>query len=269
MKKRRVEDLEWIEQVTVYQFPEDHDAKEMLRIFSLYGWATEVVIPSKRDKLGRRFGFVRFIDNIIIGATKIHVNLPRYSRDVSKQRGYPNLKMEAMMEDRKSKRSFGAVVEDRRGKRVLAQEVKDTHRSSAAAEGHQSRTKYSNQIFNQPLLAPWKPFIHEQRSREKSEVKHRGEARRRQLRFDVSNEVLELFRKMYVGFVKQPGNSYRVQDWYSMQGVFSIKATPIGATKVLLEDIEEGTLDDLVCEDNRWIYEWFEVVKPSLAAPHC
>lgn len=79
------------------QFPEDHGAREMLRIFSLYGEAAEVVIPPKLDKLGRRFGFVRFwrirdpdrfaikLDNIIIGSTKIHVNCPRFNRDTSKQ----------------------------------------------------------------------------------------------------------------------------------------------------------------------------------------
>lgn len=74
------------------RFSEDHGAKEMLRIFSLYGKALEVVIPPKRDKLGRRLGFVRFMEvrepeffatklnNIIIGSTKLYVNIPRFSR---------------------------------------------------------------------------------------------------------------------------------------------------------------------------------------------
>lgn len=54
---------------------------------------------------------------------------------------------------------------------------------------------------------------------------------------------------MYVGYVRQPGTSYRVQDWFSMQGVFSIKITPLAANSVLLEDIEEGALEDLVRDD--------------------
>lgn len=49
-----------------------------------------------------------------------------------------------------------------------------------------------------------------------------------------------------MGYVKQPGTSYRIQDWFSIQGVFSIKVTPLGANSVLMEDIEEGTLEDLV-----------------------
>lgn len=90
-------------------FPDDHGATEMLRIFSMYGDATEVVIPAKRDKLGRRFGFVRFmevrdvklfatkLDNIIIGATKIHANIPRFTRDEYIRRAdqYPQKKVEA------------------------------------------------------------------------------------------------------------------------------------------------------------------------------
>lgn len=75
-------------------FPDTHGAKEMLGIFKLYGNVVEVVIPAKKDKRGKRFGFARFtnvedprlfatkLDNIIIGATKIYVNPPRFQRQV-------------------------------------------------------------------------------------------------------------------------------------------------------------------------------------------
>ncbi|MCI58511.1 RNA-binding protein 25-like, partial [Trifolium medium] len=65
----------------------------MLNIFQHYGNIVEVVIPAKRDKGGRRFGFARFdqvkdvrrfgieLDNIIIGRDKIFVNPPRFQRD--------------------------------------------------------------------------------------------------------------------------------------------------------------------------------------------
>ncbi|MCI49851.1 RNA-binding protein 25-like, partial [Trifolium medium] len=41
-------------------FPEDFGAKAMYNIFQKYGDIVEVVIPAKRDKGGRRFGFARF-----------------------------------------------------------------------------------------------------------------------------------------------------------------------------------------------------------------
>lgn len=73
-------------------FPDNFMAKHMLNAFLKYGEFEEVVIPAKRDKLGKRFGFARAVDvvdperfavkldNIIIGSEKIMVNLPRFSR---------------------------------------------------------------------------------------------------------------------------------------------------------------------------------------------
>lgn len=74
------------------EFPDTHGAIEMHRAFEYYGNVVDVVIPQKRNKRGKRFGFVRFrevedprtfaikLDNIIIGAKKIHVNIPRFQR---------------------------------------------------------------------------------------------------------------------------------------------------------------------------------------------
>lgn len=62
----------------------------MFYIFKDFGLTVEVVILPKRDKRGRRYGFVRFrkladsrmlevaLDNIIIKGRKIHVNTPRF-----------------------------------------------------------------------------------------------------------------------------------------------------------------------------------------------
>lgn len=41
-------------------FPEKFRAREIYGIFGEYGKADEVIIPGRRDKYGKRFGFVRF-----------------------------------------------------------------------------------------------------------------------------------------------------------------------------------------------------------------
>ena len=58
----------------------------------------EIIIPSKRNNNGRRYGFVRFkevkdthhlakqLDGIIIGGLKMYVNIPRYNREGPRQR---------------------------------------------------------------------------------------------------------------------------------------------------------------------------------------
>ncbi|CAL5205475.1 unnamed protein product [Lathyrus oleraceus] len=67
-------------------------AKEMFEIFKEHGMVVEVVIPPRRDKRGKIYGFVRFIkvvdarilavklDNIFIQGKKIYANIPRFQR---------------------------------------------------------------------------------------------------------------------------------------------------------------------------------------------
>ncbi|GAU46520.1 hypothetical protein TSUD_188290 [Trifolium subterraneum] len=76
--------------VTTYfftDFPKSFGVKSMLNTFNYYGEIVEVVIPAKRGRRGKRFGFARFdrvvdgrgfekeLDSIIIGMEKITVNL--------------------------------------------------------------------------------------------------------------------------------------------------------------------------------------------------
>lgn len=75
------------------RIPDNFDAVAMSGVFNKYGKVKEVVIPFKRMKNGQRFGFVRFwdvldpkyferkLDNIIIGCSKINVNLPRFGKE--------------------------------------------------------------------------------------------------------------------------------------------------------------------------------------------
>jgi hypothetical protein len=68
-------------------------AKDMWFVFQNWGKVKEVFIPNKRNKFGKKFGFVKFdkianpkaleekLDNIFIGEMKLHVNLPRFNRE--------------------------------------------------------------------------------------------------------------------------------------------------------------------------------------------
>jgi hypothetical protein len=89
------------ENITTYFFtdiPNSFGAKAMFNAFQYYGDVSEVVIPAKRDRGGRRFGFVRFnqvtderrfeyeLDKLIIGRNKITVNLSRFQRPAGVRR---------------------------------------------------------------------------------------------------------------------------------------------------------------------------------------
>lgn len=72
---------------------EEFGAKEMYPIFKEFGDIDKVIIPPKREKRDKQFGFVRFFNvaddrlmaiklvNIIIGSRTIHANLPRFDRE--------------------------------------------------------------------------------------------------------------------------------------------------------------------------------------------
>jgi hypothetical protein len=69
-------------------FPERYGAKALFNAFHNFGDVMEVVIPAKRNKGGRRFGFARFarvtdpitletsLDEIVFGGNKICQSVP-------------------------------------------------------------------------------------------------------------------------------------------------------------------------------------------------
>uniref|UniRef100_K7KKX5 RRM domain-containing protein n=1 Tax=Glycine max TaxID=3847 RepID=K7KKX5_SOYBN len=81
------------------RFPEDATAKELWIHFKQQGDVREVFIPRKRNKQGRRYGFVRYkgvrnvqqlqqhLDNMVFRGLKMNVNVPRYGRGTRKEDG--------------------------------------------------------------------------------------------------------------------------------------------------------------------------------------
>lgn len=54
--------------------------------------------------------------------------------------------------------------------------------------------------------------------------------------------------KAFVGEVLNPGSSYNVQTQSEVEGIFSIKVTPMGANLCLLEDVEDDFISELISE---------------------
>lgn len=47
-----------------------------------------------------------------------------------------------------------------------------------------------------------------------------------------------------------------------MEGVFSVKITPLGANLCLLEDLEEAFLVDMLDDGCTWWKRWFNLIRP-------
>ncbi|CAK8572777.1 unnamed protein product [Lathyrus sativus] len=95
--------VEGIQSFYISEFPNNVRAKKLFKLFSYFGKVTEVVIPPKRNKYGKRFGFTKFadvedgrvlaikLDNIFVDKVKIHANIPRFSRLEKESRGKDHL----------------------------------------------------------------------------------------------------------------------------------------------------------------------------------
>lgn len=194
--------------------------------------------------MGKRFGFARFqdvkeprmfavrLDNIFIGSTKIYVNIPRHQRTQTiegpRSYGWRNIK---------------------EGKEVVAhkREARDT--KEGRSENHVAG---KNRITRR-----WCAPVRHGKPTQNVFSKKRNEA---ELCFVVSEEEMDKFNKMYVGMVKNPGSTHMVQEWMNMQGFFSVKVMPMGANKVLMEEMEEGIIPALLADACDWVYEIFDVV---------
>ncbi|GJW60879.1 nucleotide-binding alpha-beta plait domain-containing protein [Tanacetum coccineum] len=78
--------------IFVTNFPDQTNAKELWRLCNQYGNVIDSFIPNRRSKVGKRFGFVRFIKiydverlvnnlcTIWIGNFELHANIAKFNR---------------------------------------------------------------------------------------------------------------------------------------------------------------------------------------------
>lgn len=205
------------------EFPDNYGAKEMWSVFMKYDHVCEVVIPNRRDKRGKRFGFARFLgvndaqyfarrlDNIIIGTQKLFVNLPRFQRDVWRNKAEP-FQPRVQKHQNFSGRNPGF--------RVLG-------------TSYAQATKKGSQRKNKERLGPKQKELPRQH-----EFDHQT--------FNVDDNIIQKMNKAYVGKVTRSGTSYAVQEELNKHGFFAVKATPLGANLVLLEAEDEEAIPNLI-----------------------
>ncbi|GJX71178.1 RNA-directed DNA polymerase, eukaryota [Tanacetum coccineum] len=108
-RRSKEDDLQKIStSIFVTNFPEQSNAKELWSICKQYGNVIDAFIPNRRSKIGKRFGFIRFIkvtdvDRLVnnlctiwIGSFKLHANVARFNRLPSNKGSHdvnPNVKV--------------------------------------------------------------------------------------------------------------------------------------------------------------------------------
>ncbi|XP_058777091.1 uncharacterized protein LOC131651443 [Vicia villosa] len=225
----------------ISEFPEFYSARELFELFGCSGQVVEVAISPRRNKFGKRFGFARFIDvedartlavrldNIIIDGRKIHVYLPRFTRV-----------------------AFGSG-----GRREFLEKAKHPQpqiRPQRAEVGKSRGNWQAGPISNNPLS--YAEAVASENSGFVSKVNE-------QVLFDFNSDYVLRGRmeKAYVGKVCIPGSAYTIQTHMELDGVYAIKVTPLGGNCCLLEEREEGFIEDLIGEGETWWKSWFSEVK--------
>jgi len=115
-------------------FPNGYGEIDMIKVLPRWARVKEVFISRRRNKWGRRFGFVRFfevrnvrrlqrdLDQIYIGNLKLHVNIPRYRRNEADSKGAernPRVDQKEMgRNSRKRKVETHGVIEKKKTKEV-------------------------------------------------------------------------------------------------------------------------------------------------------
>lgn len=219
-------------------FPENIREKELWSVFQQWGSVREVVIPPKRDKYGKRFGFVRYkgvehparmegnLSTVWFGNLRLRVNVPKYGRGVNGSKALLNkgglqrnwcTKEAALV---KKGFSFANVVG--RTNVTLSKANREVNPCGTVSEGND-----------------W-----------------RGPS------FIVPQEELRWLQGCYVGTLHSFQDLNMLQKKLSEEGLFSVTATSMGGKMVLLSSKNNEDLPSLLPDICPCLERWFMDLKP-------
>lgn len=221
------------------RFPDGFDAEAMWGVFNHYGKVKEVVIPTKRLKTGQRFGFVRFwdvkdptylerrLDNIIIGCTKLNVNLPRFNKDDDRQRtkyddnGQRKV-LPPLLGSTKDRRSFKETLLGKKGETF--------NRAGAAIADNLAGHASTQQVEEQKV--------------------------------EVDDDAPPWLLNSLVGKVKNVEMMNAIHDHLILEGITCIRARYLGDNLVLLTGENGANVTEIWNHEEDWLDGIFESISP-------
>ncbi|XP_058775318.1 uncharacterized protein LOC131649579 [Vicia villosa] len=211
----------------ISEFPMRSRAVDLFNLFGCVAEVVEVVISPRNNKFGKRFGFARF-------------------RGVEDERMLA-VKLENIMID---------------DKKIYANQPRYSRNGSKGGmEASQKLKGFQRNLFNPPVAR----FVKESKSfadivsEGKKEVVP-GEVT--SFTFSSDHEIRNRWKKAYIGEVLFSGESYNIQNHLEVEGFFSIKVHPLGANLCLLEEMDEGVIQELILEQGSLWKRWFKMIRP-------
>lgn len=226
-------------------FPDSHGMEEMWKIFHSWGRVNDIYISPRRDKSGRRFGFVDFVDvnqpkvleakldAIWIGTYKLRVNIPRFDSGAVKR-------------PRPTGRSFNAV--DKQDKQ---------HEVRNYASVVQGNKMNASTVVREPPRSFGRAFMNRRR--------YDGVVRSNVwngLEFNVIEEDMAWLRECFVGKTVDPEGIHCLRRKLDIEGLLCVTLIPMGGNLVLIKAFE-GESFEKILEERREVFEkWFTDIRP-------
>ncbi|GKU86994.1 hypothetical protein SLEP1_g1457 [Rubroshorea leprosula] len=247
-------------QATVFfftNFPEDWRQENMWQTFCKYGRVLDIYSPMRKNKMGSRFGFVRYLDvrnereleiqldQIRVGSLKLWVNIPKFEE----KRSYVKINQRHNEHTRNRERSQGA-----RGHRTFAEVVKgNSEHDPKPMNGKEPKGD------SEHLQARNKNVVHIPAQVWRAKDKDQAKAG---MSFTIQEEEYAWLQGCYVGTVHSIETIPTLQEKFFMEGYFSCRVRAMGGHLVLLEGGDKEEIKDLVELAPDWMRHWFKDIKP-------
>ncbi|GAU18663.1 hypothetical protein TSUD_124960 [Trifolium subterraneum] len=216
----------------VTNFPDNSTVEELWKVFAKYGRLGDVYIPSKVDKWGKKFAFVKFrevkeegvlsqnLKDVWLGSFKLRINKSRFERK----------------EDEKKKKELGSsnVLED---------------------GGNNAQPGGS---FKTALMQ------HSKRQEEVEKSKKSKEALEEVFQVEVDGRLLKELESSFVGKLALKVEIRRIKTILFMEGLSHISVTDMGRDLVLIFSPKVGEVEKLWNSKADWIRYYFKEVNPWL-----
>ncbi|GKV50169.1 hypothetical protein SLEP1_g56882 [Rubroshorea leprosula] len=237
----------WLTTFFFYNFTEELEAKFLWNCFQMYGKVVDVYVPSKRDKRGKRFGFVQ------MAGVKNELQMERQLNTM----WIGSYKMKVK------------IAEDRQRKpaqsRKLQGAVKEYGSTSKMNRLVQPGQSYAQVVKGKGKKVEKAQIQPQDKDEDKDEVNKRAEENM-VVEYTPTGEELQWLEGGMVAVVRSLGLISEIQEHIGIDGG-SISLTPIGGRRVLLTERAVGYLSEYKKINEELFDLWFESIKSWETTP--
>ncbi|GLU07994.1 hypothetical protein SLE2022_249290 [Rubroshorea leprosula] len=252
-----------------YDFPADQSAKDLWYCFWSFGKVADVYIPAKRDRRGRRFGFVRMLNvsnvremerklnQIKIDSYYLNVKLAenmKRGREETVLGQHKQLEKKWIRRDSKVSpgKTYAQVVAGNMGALEEGKSSTNGAKQGVAKKGNGVMENAGEEVLRVRELKV---------TPETSPEKDSGPQMERVLNFTPKAEEVAWLKRSMVAEVRSLDMVKRIQNRLDVEGIM-VNVALLGGRQVILVDNSEGGLEEFLTRNGELVELWFEWIKP-------